>query len=284
MKSKEDHQGSLPDEIQRYYEMGLEESRLSGAAGELEFARTQEIIGRYLPTPPSVVLDVGGGPGGYACWLAKEGFDVHLIDPVPLHLEQAKQASDRQPEAPIMSINLGDARQLEFPDDYADVVLLLGPLYHLTARSDRISALRESYRVLKHLGLLIAVGISRFASTYAGLIDGYFEDADFVRIARRDLTDGQHRNPTIKPSYFTTAFFHHPIELEQEVKEAGFSVEKLLAIEGAAVFLQDLEEQWNDLARRELILEALRWLEGEPSIIGVTGHLAAIGRKQTGAA
>jgi ubiquinone/menaquinone biosynthesis C-methylase UbiE len=284
MSSKEDQQLSLPEEIHHYYEMGLEASRLSDAAGKLEFIRTREIIRRYMPTPPCVVLDIGGGPGPYACWLAREGFDVHLIDPVPLHLEQAKQAAARQPEAPMKSVNLGDARQLDFPDEYADVVLLLGPLYHLSSRSDRILALKESYRVLKHPGLLIAVGISRFASTYAGLIDGYFQDADFVRIVKRDLADGQHRNPTSKPSYFTTAFFHHPTELEQEVNEAGFSVEKLLAIEGAAVFLQDLEEQWNDLARRELILEAVRWLEDEPSIIGVTGHIAAIGRKQTGAA
>jgi hypothetical protein len=76
MKNKENQQHSLPDETRRYYEMGLEVGRLSEAGGELEFVRTKEIIRRYLPGPPAVVLDVGGGPGAYACWLAKEGF-VH---------------------------------------------------------------------------------------------------------------------------------------------------------------------------------------------------------------
>jgi ubiquinone/menaquinone biosynthesis C-methylase UbiE len=279
MKNEEDHKRSLPEEIHNYYELGLEKSRLSGVEGQLEYIRTQEIIRRYLPSPPSVVLDIGGGPGEYACWLAKEGFDVHLIDTIPLHLEQAKLASELQPETPIKSISLGDARHLDFPDDHIDIVLLLGPLYHLTDRSDRISTLLEAYRVLKQNGLLIAVGISRFASTFAGLIDGYLEDPDFVRIVKRDLSDGQHRNPTSKPHYFTTSFFHHPAELELEVQEAGFSVEKLLAIEGGAVFLQNLEEQWNDLARRKLVLDAIQWLEDDPSIIGVTGHIAAIGKK-----
>jgi hypothetical protein len=113
----------------------------------------------------------------------------------------------------------------------------------------------------------------------AGLIEGYFEDADFVAIAKRDVMEGQHRNPTGKANYFTTAFLHHPEELKEEVLEAGFAVEGVLAVEGAAVFLQDLEEQWRDPASRERILEALRWLEDEASVKGITGHILAIASK-----
>jgi ubiquinone/menaquinone biosynthesis C-methylase UbiE len=264
-----------------YYESGLEAGRLSSAEGQLEFVRTQRIIERFLPATPSIILDIGGGPGAYACWLAREGHTVHLIDPVALHLEQASQASALQPESPITSIGLGDARKLDFSDEFADVALLLGPLYHLTERSDRITALSEARRVLKPGGILIGASISRFASAFAGLIDGYLEDPEFVPIIRQDLRNGQHRNPTDKPSYFTDAFFHHPQELRSEVAEAGFSIVKLLAIEGAAVFLQDLEEQWQDNKRRERILQLVERLESEPSILGVTGHMAVVARKDT---
>ena len=276
MKNKKKQLHSLPEEARLYYEMGLEVDRLSGAGGELEFVRTKEIINRYLPDPPAVVLDVGGGPGAYACWLAQEGYEVHLTDPIALHLEQARQASQKQPKSPIRSITRGDARELDHPDGSSDVVLFLGPLYYLTERSDRITALQEALRVLKPGGQLMAVGISRFASTYAGLIDGYFADPEFVDIAQRDLVDGQHRNPTVKPNYFTTAFFHHPVELQEEVQEAGFSIKTILAIEGAAVFIQDLNEQWRDPEHRKRILDAVRWLEDEPSVIGVTGHIIAV--------
>jgi len=279
MKNRENQPRSLVEKITVYYEMGLEAQRLSGTVGELEFIRTKEIISRYLPGAPAVILDVGGGPGAYACWLAQEGYEVHLTDPISLHLEQAREASQDQPDFPVKSITLGDARKLDLPDGFADVGLLLGPLYHLTEWLDRISALQEAYRVLKQAGLLIAVGISRFASTFAGLIDGCFEDADFVSIARRDVVDGQHRNPTGKANYFTTAFFHHPDELRGEVQEAGFAVKEVLAIEGAAVFLQDLDEQWSDPVRKQRILEAVRWLENEPSVMGVTGHIIAIASK-----
>ncbi|MCP4605628.1 MAG: SAM-dependent methyltransferase, partial [Proteobacteria bacterium] len=74
-------------------------------------------------------------------------------------------------------------------------------------------------------------------------------------------------------------FFHHPDELRKEVLEAGLVVEGVLAIEGAAIFLQDLDEQWSDPVRQERILQALRWLESEPAVLGATGHIVAIASK-----
>lgn len=276
--SEKDH-FSLPNEVTRYYEEGFEAQRLSGGLGELELLRTKEIISRYLPNPPLTILDIGGGPGVYACWLARDGHEVHLIDPIPLHVEQARQASEGQPQYPITSISLGDARKLHQPDASVDVVLMLGPLYHLTNRNDRIRALREACRVLRKNGYIFAVGISRFASALDGLMRGLLNDPEFMRIVRRDIRNGQHRNPTNKLSYFTTAFFHHPEELAAEVTDAGFQLERTLPIEGPAALLQDLDERWDDKDQRLQILNALRLLEDEPSILGITGHLMAIARK-----
>jgi hypothetical protein len=59
---------------------------------------------------------------------------VHLLDPVPKHVEQARTASARQPEYPLASAEVGDARRLPHADASADAVLLLGPLYHLVER------------------------------------------------------------------------------------------------------------------------------------------------------
>jgi ubiquinone/menaquinone biosynthesis C-methylase UbiE len=82
------------------------------------------------------VLDVGGGPSWYSSWLAERGYSVHLIDPVPLHVEQAMK---RAANGPYFSTALGDARGLPHPDDTMDVVLLMGPLYHLPERADRLT-------------------------------------------------------------------------------------------------------------------------------------------------
>lgn len=255
--------------------------RLLQGLGQLELTRTQELLSRYLPDPPAVIFDVGGGSGIYACWLAQQGYEVHLIDAVPLHIEQARTASQAQPDRPLASASVGDARQLDRADASVDVVLLLGPLYHLIDRSDRITALQEAYRILKPNGLIFAVGCSRFASTLNGLRNGYLADPTFVKIVQQDLIDGQHRNPNHHPAYFTTAFFHHPEELREEIAEAGFSDEKLLAIQGLGAVLPNFEEHWQDTGRRERLLQAIRWLEAEPSTLGVTSHIMAIAEKTT---
>ena len=137
------------DEILSFYRQTQESKRLTNdVRGQIEFARTQEIITRYLPAPPAVVLDIGGGSGPYACWLAKSGYEVHLVDPVDSLVEQAKEASNQQPEHPIASVSLGDARALRFVSASADAVLLLGPLYHLIDKSERLLATERSVSCL----------------------------------------------------------------------------------------------------------------------------------------
>ena len=273
----------LPDEIVTHYEQGDEIRRLSSSGGQLEETRMRELIARHLPPPSAVVYDVGGGPGSYACWLARGGYEVHLVDPVPLHVEQASAASQAQPDHPIVELCAGDARHLDRTDDSVDVVLMLGPLYHLTERNERIAALRESYRILRKGGIIFAVAISRYASTLRGMIDGIM-DPEYIKIVDRDLRDGQHRNPNEHPAYFTTAFLHQPEELKSEIKAVGFDLEDLFGIQGPAWLLQNLEEQWADPNCRERLLNIARFLESEPSIIGVSTHIMAIGRKPEGAA
>ena len=268
----------LPNEIVAHYEQGDEIRRLCSSRGQLEQIRMRELITRYLPATPAVVYDVGGGPGGYACWLAQQGYEVHLVDPVPLHVEQALAASQNQPDQPIAELCVGDARHLDRADNSVDVVLMLGPLYHLTEQNERIAALQESYRILRKGGILFAVAISRYASTLRGMIDGII-DPEYIKIADRDLRDGQHRNPNEHPAYFTTAFLHRTEDLKSEIKVVGFNLEDLFGIQGPGWLLQDLDEQWDDPNYRERLLNIARSLESEPSVIGVSTHIMAIARK-----
>lgn len=268
----------IASEIISHYSEVDESSRLRSGWFQLEHARTQELILRHLPPAPATIVDAGGGAGIYACWLAQRGYQVHLIDPIPKHVEQAQAASAQQPH-PLASVEIGDARRLAHADESVDAVLLLGPLYHLVEREDRLACLREARRVLRSGGLLWGAGISHFASLLDSLSSGFFDDPAFAPILARDLEDGQHRNPTGNPKYFTDTFFHRPGELSRDLLGAGFQVLEIVAIEGPGWLARDFDRLWSDPVQRERLLAAARKVEREPSILGVSAHIMAVGRK-----
>ena len=260
-----------------YYERFDEAGWLGKGSGLLEFARMRELILRFLPLAPIEVLDVGGGPGKYSCWLAENGYQVHLIDPVEKHVWQAREASESQPDRPLASVTLGDARLLNHGDASVDAVLLMGPRYHLTDRDDRLRALREAHRVLKPGGVLIVKAINRFASLMDGLTEGFIDDPAYDSILSRDLEDGQHRG--LVHDYFTTAFFHMPEELEAEVSESGFVQQGLYSVQGPGQLATDLEERLSDSSKRAQLLDLIRSVEQEMTLLGVSSHLVVVATK-----
>ena len=268
----------LDPNIVEYYQNWPEEERLQQGPFILEELRTREVIERFAPKPPATVLDVGGAAGAYALWLADTGYAVHLVDAVPRLVGEAERRSAGR-DRPLASCRLGDARALDFGDESADIVLLLGPLYHLTDAGDRARALSEARRVLKRGGRLFAAGISRWASALDGLARDLLQDPRFTAIVERDVREGQHRNPTGQLDYFTTAYFHHPDELRAEVSASGLSFEGLYGLEGPGWFLPDVEARVADPRRRADLLRVARLLEAEPSVIGISAHLLAVARK-----
>jgi ubiquinone/menaquinone biosynthesis C-methylase UbiE len=266
-------------DVQKYYATFTEESRLSQGSSRLEFERTKELLSRHLPPPPARVIDVGGASGAYSLWLAAQGYEVHLVDASPRLVEEARARSAAS-AAPIATLTAGDARRLPQGDHSADVVLIMGPMYHLTAANDRATALNEAFRVLAAPGIVAVAAISRYASALDGLARKLTLDPRFAAIRDRDLVDGQHRNDTGDLNYFTTAYFHRPQDLHEELAAAGFHAPQVLGVEGPAWMLSDFDARWEDPALRKDILDVARALEAQPSAIGVSAHLLGIGWKR----
>lgn len=237
----------------------------------LEFARTQELIARHLPAGALDVLDIGGGPGTYARWLCTLGHRVTLIDPIPLHVEQARRAH------PDIAAKLGDARAVPAEDASADVVLLLGPLYHLTTATDRARALSEARRCVRPGGLLIAAAISRYAALLDLLIhhDRLHEDG-VLEAATGAIRTGFFAGTT--QDLFTTAYFHLPEELVDEVATAGLTEARLFNVEGPGAFAGNVGERWGDGPRRQALLNAARLIEDDPHLLAAASHLLVVAR------
>src|SRR5215469_4699266 len=259
------------DAMREHYDRGRELGRLAESFGRLEFERTKEIILRRLPPPPAVVADIGGGPGRYALWLAQLGYQVEHRDLIPLHVEQLRQAAGGNPR---IATATGDVRQLDLVSESADAVLLLGPLYHLDRRRDRLRALAETRRVVRPGGPVFCAAISRWAPRMDGILRSRLYqtipgvEAELAGIERTG------RLPPFRPGSFC-GYVHRPGQLRAELAVAGFQVIDLVGVEGPAYLLDDLTERLADDEARRVVLETARALERVPELLGIGPHLLA---------
>jgi len=271
------------DVMQQYYELGKEAARLSSSgAGRLEFERTREIVLRHLPEPPATIADIGGGPGRYSLWLAGLGYRVVHRDLVPLHVNQlrnaaaAQQADAASARAGLVQSAVRDARRLDLGDASVDAVLLLGPLYHLTRRADRVQALREARRVVRPGRPVFAAAISRWAARLDGVLRLrlYEENPNVAGVVQTVERTGV--LPPLLPGGFT-GFTHRPGQLRAEFSSADLRVADLVCVEGAAYLLNDLDDRAANDRAWQVILDAARAHERVPELLGLGSHLLATG-------
>jgi len=266
---------STPADVLRYYESGAELGRLETASGQLELERMKELIGRFR-RPGDSVLDIGGGDGVYSSWLAGLGHRVTLVEPVALH---RREAQSRAGEPPAFEVVAGDARTLPVEDEAFDVVLMLGPLYHLGEREERLHALAEARRVCRLGGLLLVAAISRYAGALHTLRVGTLADEQVAANVDRELADGRRVPPELRRGPLPDAHFHLPDELVDEVEAAGLELVGVFGIEGPGWLLTDLEERWRDAVMRERIVWLARRLERDAAGLATSAHLLAVGRR-----
>ncbi len=272
-----DKSEDISKEIISHYTESYDESmRLADGFGNLERERTQELIARFLPKHKSIVIDIGGASGIHSFFIAEMGHNVHLVDLVPRHIEQARKRMYEQEAPQLASTRVGDARALDFPDNFADVIISHGPLYHFTDRYHRLKSISEAKRILRPGGLLLAFAINRYAGVVYGITRGYIYDAAYMNMTKVEVDTGLRKDPPSWLNTFRSAFFHHPKELESELIEAGMDFDTVLGIIGPTWLVPDLDNDWSDPEKRKILVETSRLLEKEP-ILGP--RLLAIARK-----
>jgi SAM-dependent methyltransferase len=245
-----------------------EDARLRATPhGRLEYVRTRELLERFLPPAPARVLDIGGGTGIHAAWLAESGYAVRLLDLVPEHVAVAGAL-------PGVEAEVADARALPVPDGSFDVVLLLGPLYHLLERDDRLAAVREARRVARPGAPLFAGAVSRHTTLLDYAAEGHLDEEKLV-IARETIETGRYEG-----RYgFTDAYFHTPEGLAEELRTGGFDEVDVLGVQGPMWTVLDAHgmDRFDEMLPAALL--AARALERDPAVIAASSHFLGIARR-----
>lgn len=259
----------MADDLDEHYGPALpEDSRLTRTPhGRLELLRTQELVRRHLEVPGLRVLDVGGGTGVHARWLADDGHDVHVIDPVRDHVAATAVL-------PGVTAEVGDARGLPSADASVDVVLLLGPLYHLRHHHERARALSEAHRVLRPGGLLVAAAISRYLTLLELGGEGRLTP-ELKASVQQVVASGDYD----AHAGFVPAHFHTATELAGEVADAGLHQVEVYGVEGPTWPALDVAGLDALDARLEAALVAARMAEQDPHLIHASAHLVAFAHK-----
>lgn len=135
-----------------YNDLCDEDTRLDAKHRQLEFLTTNKYIQKYLK-PGCRILEIGAGTGKYSLYYANQGYIVNSIEYVEKNLEVLKSKITAN-----MNIvaEQGDAVDLSrFDDEIFDIVLVLGPLYHLYTDEDINKCISEARRVCKKDGVMM---------------------------------------------------------------------------------------------------------------------------------
>jgi SAM-dependent methyltransferase len=233
-------------------------------AGRLELVRTQELLRNILPEAPARVADIGGATGVYARWLMDLGHSVDLIDLTPTHVEAALASS------PGLRAQVGDARDLPWDADTFDIVLVMGPLYHLIDAADRQQVLREAIRVTRPGGVVAATAISVHASLLDLAVHDLLneETVDGVReLMATGVNDGRFG--------FTEAYMHSVEEFEEELVGSGLQDVDVKGLQGPLWPVTRFRDPTQDLSP---FVMAARIAESDRRIMAASAHLFGAGR------
>ncbi len=145
------------ERVNRTYDIFNEEKRLSSKAAQVEFITTVRYIEKYLK-PGDKILDIGAGTGAYSIYFSRNGYEISALE-----LADANIRAFRKKIMPSDCIDLvqGNALDLSrYPDKHFDIVLVLGPLYHLEKPEDKQRCIEEAKRVCKDSGKIFFAFIS----------------------------------------------------------------------------------------------------------------------------
>ncbi len=273
------------EKVKHYYKHFDEKNRLKNDnSGKLEFLMTMRILEKNLPALDDgaevSVLDLGGGAGVYSFPLAKKGYKVTLADLSETLLAQAKKQKEEDKVENLISCDQVNATDLScYKDDSFDVVLLFGPLYHLTEKDEREKCIREVSRVLKAGGKVFASFIPHLSGSIA-LVQRFCWSPDQVDINTLEGCFDSGRFKNLSDKGFQEGYYPTSEEIEKLFLENGFDKLLVRSIRGFGYEKEDVIYKFKNKNVFTKLLDLINSTAEDKSIIEMCGHAMYVGVKK----
>lgn len=258
--------------LEKYYNKFNEDKRLNTRHGQVEFITSLKYIHEYLKgRDKAKILDAGAGTGRYSVELAREGYDVTALELVQHNAGRIKQKAERL--GLNIKVHRGNAMNLKkFQNEYFDMVLVFGPMYHLGRTQDRVRVLSEAKRVLKPDGVILAAYIMNEYS----VISYAFKENNINECMREGRLSSDFHTLSADDELY------HYVRLEDMDKfneGAGLERIKVIAADGAANYIRPVLNALDEEGFKHFMEYHLATCE-RADLMGATGHTVDILKKR----
>ena len=258
------------DYIEEFYINYDEEGRLLSQRGQVEYLTTLKYIFECIAGVDNPrILEIGAGTGRYSVTLAKQGYRVTAVELVAHNLAILQSKLDGSEQIITMQCNALDLSIL--PNDAFDLTMLLGPMYHLYTRKDKLQALSEAIRVTKPGGYILV----SYCMNEATVIQYVFQQNRLQELTDADLLTSDWHCKSDPKKVFDLVRTEDIASLDAE-----FSVQrvKLVATDGATKYMRQFVDEMDKNT-------FIKWLDYHFSIcerqdlIGASHHTLDILKK-----
>ena len=266
------------ENVARYYDTAIFEAEVVRLSRDfpVERAITLRWLERLLP-PAASVAEIGVGGGTYSEYLARQGCRIHLVDISGRLLEAALQRiRDAGLQSAIAGVSQESATRLDSLQAEAfDVVLLLGPLYHLCSPAARRHAVAEAARILKPGGLLFAAAINRLS-----YLRELFHESPHLALDRKSFHEQYLREGNLNPEVAPPIGYAH-LSTVAEFRELLAQSFTELALVGVESFTAPWQKALNDLPpdQAEAWLDIVERTGQTAEGLAASDHFLYVGRR-----
>ena len=224
--------------LEAYYNEYDEENRLvRNRVGQVEYLTTRKYIDEYLTSKDIKILEVGAGTGRYSVTLAKEGYEVTAVELVEHNLEILKAKLDGTERITPLQGNALDLTA--FDDNIFDLTLVLGPMYHLYTKEEKVTALKEAVRVTKQGGHIFVA----YCMNEATVIQYVFGCNQLHSLIESNMITDDWRCVSEPKDLFEMVRLEEIDSINEEVKAKRVTI---IATDGASRYIRDYLESVDD--------------------------------------